>query len=79
MNTTATQTTSPVKDWERPIEWFINRVGQTVYRAPFFDFEKNRKEPIKQVIKSHEHAEMLFELQRPSRPLWYDNQTDVKS
>lgn len=77
METSTANTKSTSTAWERPIEWFVNRVGSVIYRAPFFSFEQNMKEPPKQQIKSQEHAGMLFDLQRPGRPLWYDRPDEV--
>jgi hypothetical protein len=53
---------------QRPLEWFENRIGEFIYRAPVFKDEIERGQPVSIKISTKDHAKNLFELQRKNRP-----------
>lgn len=59
-----------------PIEWFENRIGEAIFRAPIYEDEKTRSS-VGIKIRNKEHAHELFKLQRPGRPGYVDKKEQV--
>jgi hypothetical protein len=66
-----------MNDSKQTLQWFENRIGQWIYRAPIFISEMSRPY-IAMKIKDNKHAKLLFDLQRSGRPGYVDNAKDVQ-
>lgn len=58
---------------QHPLEWFENRIGQFIFRAPYFEDEKQRGLPVPIKVSTKDHAKKLHDLQRNDRPAYVDN------
>lgn len=76
MNTSTATTTE--KTWKRPLEWFKSRIGQRIYRGKYFTHEKQQRENPCMIVQSAEHAETLFDIQKPGKPLYHDRPDEVE-
>lgn len=63
---------------KHPLEWFEDRIGSVIYRAPIFSYEQTR-DFVAVKVKDKAHAKTLFELQRRDRPAYTDNPKDVRA
>lgn len=59
------------------MKWFVDRVGNQVFRRPMFDFEeKNKSVGVK--VRSERHATTLHKLQQNKGVTYYDQAHEVQ-
>lgn len=61
-----------MEDNKHPLKWFEDRIGEFIFREPYFKDEIERGKPVPIKVSTKDHALKLYDLQRNDRPPYMD-------